>query len=111
MGKRLGRRVNLGVVSLLLLAGMGWTAPLDGPTVYERACESCHGADGRGSPEGTALTVPLPDFTDCLFSSREPSSGWTSVIANGGAFMGLSDQMPAFGAAWHPSPRSRDGAL
>jgi len=60
MGKRLGRRANLGVVSILLLGGTAWTAPLDGPTVYEGACESCHGADGRGSPEGMALTVPLP---------------------------------------------------
>ncbi len=102
MGKRLGRRVSLGIVSILLLGGTAWTAPLDGPTVYEGACESCHGADGRGSPEGTALTVPLPDFTDCSFSSREPTSTWTHVIANGGAFMSLSDQMPAFGGVLSP---------
>ena len=102
MKKRLGRKFSFGIVSILLLGGTAWTAPLDGPTVYEGACESCHGTDGRGSPEGTALSVPLPDFTDCSFSSREPTSDWTSVIANGGAFMGLSDQMPAFGGVLSP---------
>ena len=102
MKKCLGRRVSLGLVSILLLAGTAWTAPLDGPTVYEGACESCHGKDGRGSPEGTALTVPLPDFTDCSSSSSEPTSNWTYVIANGSAFMGLSDQMPSFGGVLSP---------
>ncbi len=102
MGKRLGRRWCLGSVLILLLGGTGWSAPLDGPTVYEGACESCHGQDGRGSPEGTGLTVPLPDFTDCSFSSREPTNDWTAVIAKGGAFMGLSDQMPSFGEVLSP---------
>ncbi len=99
MGKCLGRRLGLGSVLILLLGGTVWSAPLDGPALYARECASCHGKDGRGSPEGTGLTVPLPDFTDCSFSSSEPTNDWTDVITNGGAFMGLSDHMPSFGEA------------
>jgi len=69
---------------------------LDGRTLYTDACASCHGADGRGSKEGTAITVPLPDFTDCSFTTREPTSDWSYVAAHGGQAMGLSNQMPSF---------------
>lgn len=102
LGKRLGQRVCLGSVLILLLGGTVWSAPPDGPSVYEGACESCHGKDGRGSPEGTGLTVPLPDFADCSSNSNEPTSDWSHVIANGGAFMELSDQIPSFGEVLSP---------
>ena len=102
MGKRLGQRVCLGTILTLLLGGMGWSAPLDGPALYAKECASCHGKDGRGSPEGTDLTVPLPDFTDCLSNSSASTSDWTDVITNGGVFMDLSDQMPSFGEILGP---------
>lgn len=96
MGKYLGRRLGFGSVLILLLGGTAWSAPLDGPALYAKECASCHGRDGQGSPEGTGLTVPLPDFTDCSSNSNASTSDWTDIITNGGAFMGLSDQMPAF---------------
>ena len=69
---------------------------LDGSTIYAQACASCHGTDGRGSPTGTAIKVPLPDFTDCSFTTREPTSDWSYVSTHGGSGMGLSNQMPSF---------------
>jgi mono/diheme cytochrome c family protein len=81
-------------------------APLDGPTLYREACASCHGEDGRGA-EGTAVTVPLPDLTDCSFNTREPDSDWSHVVTHGGAAMGLSAQMPAFAGALTPDQTRR----
>jgi cbb3-type cytochrome c oxidase subunit III len=72
-------------------------AALTGAEVYDQGCASCHGRDGRGAPEGTAITVPLPDFTDCTVSTAESSANWEGLIRHGGAFLGLSPQMPAFG--------------
>lgn len=68
---------------------------LDGKTLYAEACASCHGLDGRGAAH-TAVRVPLPDFTDCGFNTREPNSDWAIVVAHGGPAMALSNQMPAF---------------
>ena len=102
MGKRLGRGLCLGSILILLLGGTAWSASLDGLALYAKECASCHGKDGRGSPEGTGLTVPLPDFTDCSSNSNASTSDWTDIITNGSTFMGLSDQMPAFGTVFSP---------
>lgn len=64
--------------------------------IYNDACASCHGTDGRGAPEGTALSVPLPDFTDCNFVTREGTGNWHFLLVHGGVGLGLSPQMPAF---------------
>jgi len=65
--------------------------------IYEDACASCHGTDGRGAPAGTAINVPLPDFTDCNFITREGDGNWRYLLAHGGEGLGLSSQMPGFG--------------
>ena len=85
-----------GMLYLFVSFGIVSAEILNGRELYEGACQSCHGQDGRGAAEGTAIRVPLPDLTDCSFNSREPDSDWVYVIAHGGAYMGLSDQMPAF---------------
>jgi hypothetical protein len=81
---------------LVVVAAPAGAEELDGYTIYAQACASCHAADGRGSPTGTAIKVPLPDFTDCSFTTREPTSDWSYVTTHGGAGMGLSNQMPSF---------------
>ncbi|MFI5280867.1 MAG: c-type cytochrome [Gemmatimonadales bacterium] len=79
--------------------GRSAQAALAGAEVYSEACATCHGKDGRGSPEGSAITVQLPDFTDCTVSTSETTANWEGLIRYGGTFLGVSDQMPAFGAA------------
>ena len=71
-----------------------------GETLYQTACSSCHGADGRGAPQyQVGFDVPLPDFTDCSFASREPDADWVAVAHQGGPVRGFSKLMPAFGKA------------
>lgn len=92
-----------------LLAVLIWFAPVaalaeaDGQALYRDACAACHGVDGRGAPDAAAIKVPLPDFTDCQISTREPNPDWTALVAHGGQFLGMSMQMPAFGEALTPS--------
>jgi len=71
----------------------------DGQELYEDACASCHGLDGRGAPAGTAIAVPLPDFTDFSFVTRETTGNWVALAAHGGRELDLSPQMPGFGDA------------
>jgi len=68
--------------------------------LYQLACASCHGPDGRGTPQGgVSFDMPLPDFTDCSFASREPDSDWLAVTHDGGPARGFDSVMPAFGDA------------
>jgi mono/diheme cytochrome c family protein len=95
-------RAGLAVIAVTL-CGLARVAAgateLTGSEVYEGACASCHGADGRGAPQGSAITAPLPDFTDCNFITREGNGNWSYLIAHGGKGLGLSLQMPAFADA------------
>ncbi|MBN2360200.1 MAG: c-type cytochrome [Deltaproteobacteria bacterium] len=71
-----------------------------GRDIFIAACASCHGWDGRGaSASQVGFTVPLPDFTDCSFSSREPDEDWLAVAHSGGPERVFDPMMPAFGEA------------
>ena len=75
--------------------------PPDPEQLYASACAACHGADGRGAPlSSVAFDVPLPDFSDCSFASREPDADWAAVVHDGGPVRGFDRMMPAFGDAW-----------
>ena len=68
--------------------------------LYERACATCHGVDGRGASRASAtFTDPLPDFRDCQFATREPDSDWLAVIHDGGPARAFGRMMPAFSSA------------
>ncbi|HEU4641098.1 MAG TPA: cytochrome c [Gemmatimonadaceae bacterium] len=81
-------------------------APRDarsGEQIYRAACTGCHGADGTGAPRTTVgFAVPLPDFTDCNFASREADADWAAIIRDGGPVRGFSRIMPAFRDALSP---------
>ncbi len=86
----------LSLVIFCLLAPVSVVAVETGKEVYEAACASCHGRDGRGAPEGTRIRVPLPDFTDCSIVTAETTGNWVALTTGGGRVLGLSDQMPSF---------------
>ena len=71
-----------------------------GDAIYRTACASCHGTDGRGTPRSTVgFETPLPDFTDCSFSTPEADADWFAVVHDGGPARAFDRMMPAFGDA------------
>ena len=105
--------VGLLSVTTLTTLCLAWTSGLHGGVppgdpgpgrtgkqVYEAACAACHGHDGRGAPPSQlGLEVPVPDFTDCNFASREPDADWVAVGHEGGPVRGFHHAMPALGGA------------
>lgn len=72
--------------------------PKSGRELYQRACSSCHGVDGRGVRQSrVGFEEELPDFTDCSFATREPDGDWIAIAHEGGPIRGFSEMMPAFG--------------
>jgi hypothetical protein len=89
---------------LLTLVLIAFTSSLaaqtGGSEIYRIACESCHGAGGRGAAQSqVGFDIPLPDFTDCSFAAREPNADWLAVAHAGGPVRGFDRMMPAFGQA------------
>jgi hypothetical protein len=71
-----------------------------GDELYRWACAACHGVDGTGAPQSlVGFDIPLPDFTDCAFSTVEPDADWLAVVHDGGPARAFDPQMPAFGMA------------
>lgn len=101
------------LLSVISIACVGWgsvsqaqTATVQGQRertgaeLYRSACVSCHGPDGKGAPRGTVgFDTPLPDFSDCSFTTPEPNRDWESTIHLGGPARAFSRRMPAFGDA------------
>jgi mono/diheme cytochrome c family protein len=84
----------------VVVAGHAGAADMSGAQLYQTACAACHGAAGRGQPQTqVAFDVPLPDFTDCSFSTREPDEDWLAIIHSGGPTRAFDAMMPAFGEA------------
>jgi hypothetical protein len=72
----------------------------EGRRLYEASCAACHGSDGKGAPAATVgFSIPLPDFTDCGFATREPDEDWFAVAHAGGPVRAFDRMMPAFGDA------------
>jgi len=73
-----------------------------GAEIFEANCTTCHGPAGSpdaDSPLVQSLGVMPANFSDALFNSREPASTWKMVVTYGGAEMGFSEMMPAFGGS------------
>ncbi len=90
-----------GIVLGSLIAGRAETENRDraltGRDLYIQSCATCHGFDGRGTPSSIrGFNIPVPDFTDCSFASREANADWVTVALKGGPARGFSRLMPAF---------------
>src|SRR6266850_1923372 len=49
----------------------------DGEYIFKNNCATCHGPDGKGSPQSViGFAAPLPDFTDCPTNTVEPFGDW-----------------------------------
>lgn len=71
-----------------------------GREIYQRACATCHGSDGRGAPQALlGFDTAVPDFTECSFVTVEPDDDWMAVSHDGGPARAFDRRMPAFGEA------------
>jgi mono/diheme cytochrome c family protein len=58
--------------------------------IFQRSCQICHGADGRGAPSGSRLPG-IPDFT-----SRAWQEGRSQAQLEASILEGKGERMPAF---------------
>ncbi len=65
--------------------------------LYEQHCARCHGADAAARQPPANLAVPPFNFRRCGVASGEPVAEWVQAIRDGGAAVGRSPDMPAFG--------------
>ena len=89
------------LVSGITFSIAGQAADLDrGAELFAANCATCHGVNGWPDPDSPVvkgLGVVPADFSDTLFNSREGEGEWTLVVTHGGAALGFSEMMPAFG--------------
>lgn len=114
--RELGCR-RLGLITAVLLLPLSVDAQVSyprapvasrGQALYQSNCATCHGHNGRGSkPDDTGLEIPLPDFTDCAFSSREAERDWAGIVHQGGPVRAFDERMPAFGGVLSESDIER----
>jgi hypothetical protein len=90
-------RVALALLALAAPSTARAAEPDRGRETFEQICATCHGVDGKGAPGEQNLRVPMPDFTDCAFASREPDADWYAVAHEGGPARGFSPLMPPHG--------------
>jgi mono/diheme cytochrome c family protein len=80
--------------------GTALPATATGEEIFKATCITCHASDGKGSPRSVVgYDQPLPDFTDCAFTTAEADGDWHAVVHEGGRIRGLTRFMPAFGDA------------
>jgi mono/diheme cytochrome c family protein len=92
----------LGVTFVALaIAGPGLAraqSATEGQKVYTTYCSSCHGDKGRGDgAAGKALPVKPADHTDGKLMNSFSDEFLINIISKGGAAVGKSSFMPAWG--------------
>ena len=81
-----------------MLAGPARADDIPVATTYQVYCSRCHGEAGQGDGADGATLSPKPrDFTDCAVMSKIPDATIIKAITSGGASVGLSRDMPAWG--------------
>lgn len=81
--------------------GHGGEEAFDAAAAFAGTCAPCHGAAGRGDGAAAAALNPRPaNFTDAAFWAGRDREEITTAIRDGGAAVGRSATMAAFGAAF-----------
>jgi len=71
----------------------------DAPAAFGTMCVTCHGTGGAGNGPGAATLNPKPaNFTDPAFWNGKTDAELVKAIREGGASVGRSAAMPAWGS-------------
>ncbi|HVB81430.1 MAG TPA: c-type cytochrome [Candidatus Binataceae bacterium] len=102
--KAIASRLLILAVSVLLIGLSTLSAYADDDipvaTTYQIYCARCHGDTGQGDgPDGATLSPKPRDFADCAIMSKISDATIIKAITSGGASVGLSRDMPAWGEA------------
>lgn len=77
-------------------------AAFDARAAYATMCVTCHGQGGAGDGPGAAALTPRPaNFTDRAFWAGKPDTELLRAIREGGAAVGKSASMPAWGSLYN----------
>ena len=68
-----------------------------GKAIYARLCMSCHGPTGQGGRMAAMFAVPPRNLAEQAYMSTRSDQQLFAVISKGGAAVGLSAVMTAFG--------------
>jgi mono/diheme cytochrome c family protein len=84
-------------LGLISASGAEKGDPKAGKEIYKQLCLSCHGATGKGDgPVGQYLTPKPTDFTKHM--GQHDDDYYFKIIKEGGASVGKSAGMPAWGS-------------
>ena len=108
---RLATALTIVVLALLRPSAVVAQVPDTAEGIFKTWCARCHDTDGTGTVEQPTIKTRPLDFTNCSVATAEPDIDWELVIIHGGPTMGLSAEMPAFGAALRPGPGARPRLL
>lgn len=76
-------------------------AAFDARGAYATICSACHGQTGAGDGSAAAALTPKPaNFTSAAFWAGRSDAELLRVIREGGAAMGKSASMPAWGSMY-----------
>lgn len=76
-------------------------AAFDAAQAYVTVCATCHGPGGQGDGPGAAALDPKPaNFADPAFWADKPDEELITAIREGGAAIGKSPLMPAWGSLY-----------
>lgn len=74
----------------------------DAKAAFESVCATCHGKTGNGDGPGAAALNPKPaDFADPAFWKGKTDAELLKAIREGGASVGRSPLMPAWGSLYN----------
>ena len=104
-GTQVTKFLTTTVVMLFILSGVATISSAEekgnveeGKTQYQNICASCHGATGKGDGVAAAALDPKPrDLSDGAYVSTLSNEHLYKVISEGGAAVGLSPMMAAWG--------------
>jgi len=73
-------------------------------TSFKNNCATCHGPDGKGSPQSVIGSTRLSRLHGLSEPTPRAVGDWNSVVHRGGPIRGLDHHMPAFADALFRRP-------